>query len=258
MDFKEIKKNWEVKLRKYRLVGDGEPPLRQIRSKHTYKSQLMIFDEDKKENRELRYASNQKTPFVDDQDEKDVRIEHLYLTDGILVVDRQAVALQQFLAIHPDNRDNGGVIFYEVRPEYTAEEETEFFTTKADAYAVISSLDIDEVSAIIYEQSGDSVFSTSTKILKRDLYVTAEDDPQYIIDVVDNKFIFLKYLARKAVKFNVLTFADSDRTVKWSSNKKTLTSIPADKTPWEAIADFFLTDDGVPAKAKIIELLNKK
>ena len=63
---KEIKKNtWEIKDRYYHLLNERSPLTFRINSRHSMKKALMYFDEEKGYNRELRYATNMKSPFVD-------------------------------------------------------------------------------------------------------------------------------------------------------------------------------------------------
>lgn len=249
--WESIKKNWELKPRVYRLLKGEAPPLRQIRSKHTYKNHLMFFDNDKKENRELRYIAGAKSPFMDEQPSENVRVQQIFFTDGLLSTSEQDIALQQFLAITPDN----GVIFEEIKPEQTAEEEVVNFEAKAEAYTIISALDSDKIAAFMYSQIGEEAFSTSTKELKRDLYVIADTHPSLIVSLEKSDITMLKYTARKAVKFGVL---DVDgKTVKWGKNKRKVMVVPVDETPYTALANFFLTDDGHEVKAKVLELLEK-
>ena len=251
MTFKEIQKNWVAKPRVYQLTGDFTPPLRQIRSKHQYDNHLMYFDEEKKENRELRYYSAAKSPFVDAQPHEGVRVEHIFFIEGYLNTSRESIALQQFLEVHPDN----GHIFIELKPEKEAEEEVQDFETLASAFEIVKHLKIEEIEAIMYDEIGDNVFSTSSKELKRDLWVLADNEPEYIIDFADDATIVNRYIARKAEKFGVIDVVDDGRTIRWASNKKKFASVELDETPYSALANFFLTDDGVAAKTKIIEKL---
>ena len=65
---KPVKKdNWEVKDRTYILTGNKEPLTFTIPAKHTRRHPLLWYDTDKNEQRELRYATNMSSPFVDDQ-----------------------------------------------------------------------------------------------------------------------------------------------------------------------------------------------
>ena len=65
---KEIKKDtWEIKDRYYHLLNGKSPLTFRLNSKHSSRKPLMYFDEAKGYNRELRYATNMKSPFVDEQ-----------------------------------------------------------------------------------------------------------------------------------------------------------------------------------------------
>ena len=67
---KQVKKpveiTWEVKDRIYYLKGDETPLTLTIPSKHTKKHALLYFDEDSKKQKEIRYATNQDSCFVDE------------------------------------------------------------------------------------------------------------------------------------------------------------------------------------------------
>ena len=61
------KNNWEFKDRTYLLIGEHSPLTYTVSSRHTYKYPLLWFDEKTSQQRELRYATNQTSPFVDEQ-----------------------------------------------------------------------------------------------------------------------------------------------------------------------------------------------
>ena len=253
MSFKDIKENWVAKNRTYQLKGNSAPPLRQIRSKHTYDNHLMYWDEDKKENLELRYVAGARSPFVEDQPSENVRIQHIYFREGFLFTDRTDVALQQFLEVHPDN----GRIFKELKPDVDAEQEVVDFEARAKAYKLMADISFDELEALMYDEIGDEVFKTSSKELKRDAWVIADEDSAYFIKALDDASLVNKFTARKAEKFNIISIADGGRSIRWASNKHKICAVPVDKTPYVALSDFFLTDDGHEVKAKVIEKLKK-
>jgi hypothetical protein len=62
-----LENKWEIKDRTYILKGDKNPITFTLASKHHSRNPLMWFDEEKGYARELRYASNQKSPFRDEQ-----------------------------------------------------------------------------------------------------------------------------------------------------------------------------------------------
>ena len=252
-NWKQIKETWTVKGRVYVLKGDFTPPLRQIRSCHTHSNHLMHWDDEIKENRPLRYSAAAKSPFADEQP-AGTRLEHIFFRDGILHTDARAVALQQFLALHPDN----GRLFEELVPEKDAEQEVEEFEARAEAYKAAADLTIEQVEAILLFDGDRSVFTTSSKELKRDLWVLADNEPEALLALLDNPRVEDNYLAVKADLKEIIAISGDGRTVSWKSTKKKICVAAADETPIAALANFFTTDDGVEVKAKIKEKLNKK
>ena len=59
--------NWEIKDRHYILSGIKQPLVFTVPGRHSRKRPLLWWDDKKGEQRELRYATNQNSPFVDEQ-----------------------------------------------------------------------------------------------------------------------------------------------------------------------------------------------
>ena len=105
---KEIstKNSWEIKDRTYVIRGDKNPLTYTIKSRHTEKYPLLYFDPVKKEQRALRFATNQSSPFVDEQ-KGEVTLKHIVFRDGALTVPKQEQALQKLLSLyHPEDTKN--------------------------------------------------------------------------------------------------------------------------------------------------------
>ena len=94
METKE--KNWEMKDRHYLLKG-MKPLTYILRSRSNRRQPLLYFDEEKGHNRELRYATNQKSPFVDEQDGQSL-LGHIVFSNGVLHVPKNQQALQKLLS----------------------------------------------------------------------------------------------------------------------------------------------------------------
>ena len=102
---KPVKKDdWEIKDRTYILKGDKEPLTFTIPSKHTRRHPLLWFDQSAKEQRELRYATNMNSPFVDEQ-KGEVTMGHITFRDGSLHVASKDVALQKLLSLYHPMKD---------------------------------------------------------------------------------------------------------------------------------------------------------
>ena len=96
----KVKDTWEYKDRQYYLTGNKSPLTYTIPARHTQRYPLVWFDESKGYERELRYATNQKSVFVDEQ-QGPVTLKHIVFEDGVLNVSKNKRALQEFLSIHP-------------------------------------------------------------------------------------------------------------------------------------------------------------
>ncbi len=92
---------WEMKDRNYYLTGNKSPLTYTIPSRHSERVPLLWFDEEKGEQRALRYATNQPSPLVDEQ-KGEVTLKHIVFRDGTLRVPKHQQALQKMLSLyHP-------------------------------------------------------------------------------------------------------------------------------------------------------------
>ena len=94
------KDNWEYKDRYYYLLNNKQPLTWTIPSKHTTRNPLVWFDPEQGYERELRYATNQKSIFVDEQ-KGPTTLAHIVFKNGSLNVAKEKRNLQEFLNHHP-------------------------------------------------------------------------------------------------------------------------------------------------------------
>ena len=100
-----IEKGWEIKDRTYILTNNRSPISWTIQTKHTARKPLLWFDEKDGVNREIRYATNQKSLFVDEQDGA-VTLSHAVFLDGIMYVPKEDQNLQKLLSLyHPQKQE---------------------------------------------------------------------------------------------------------------------------------------------------------
>ena len=229
-----VEKGWVSKDRYYRLVGKS--PL-------TYKAkskELIWFDEDKGINRELRYATNQKSLFVDEQDDN-VRLGHVIFEDGNLFVSRTNPNLQKLMSLyHPGKSE-----WVEIDTVADAEDEVEAVEFELKALGLVSSLDIEHLEAVMRSELGSSVANLSSKELKRDAYRFAKKNPKLFIELTEDEDIKLRNLANRSVEAGILDLTDDGTVFKLKSNGKKILTVPFDQHPYAALSQYFKTDDGV-------------
>lgn len=247
---KENKKNWEIKDRRYILKNGIEPLTFTIPSKHTKKHALLYFDQESGRQREIRYATNQDSCFVDEQ-KGEATLGHIVFKDGVLMVPKEKQNLQKLLSLYHPLKDKS---FFEFDPVEVAVDELDLLNLQVDALNAARNIDIDMAEAIMRVEIGSKVTKMSSKELKRDLLIFARSNPNLFIELVNDENVQLRNFAVKAVEANIINLSQDQRYFTWASNGKKLMSVPFDENPYSAMAAFFKTDEGV----EIFKSIEKK
>ena len=231
---------WEYKDRHYYLTGNKEPLTYTIPSKHTRRYPLVWFDPEKGYERELRYATNQKSIFVDEQTGNST-LKHIVFERGVLHVPKEKRNLQEFLAKHPHK----GIIFNELDRQVEAVDQLEELDLQVDALNAAREMDIEQAEAILRVEVGSEVSNLSTKELKRDLLLFARQNPALFINLANDENVILRNFAINAAEAGIIKLAQDQRTFTWASNGKKLMTVPFDENPYSAMAAWFKTDEGL-------------
>ena len=236
----EVKNTWEYKDRNYYLVGHKNPLTYTLPSRHSRRYPLVWFDPEKGYERELRYATNQKSVFVDEQ-KGPATLKHIIFTDGVLHVPKNKRSLQEFLAIHPHN----GIIFKELDKQVEAIDELEYLELEDDAVGIARTMDVDQLEAILRVESGSAVSNLTSKEIKRDGILFAKKNPALFINLAQDENVVLRNFAIKAREAHIINLSDDQRTFKWATNGRKLMTVPFDENPYSAMAAWFKTDEGL-------------
>ena len=234
----------ELKTITYRLVTRQTPLSLMIDTGTAKKKPLLVWDEDKRENRAIRYASNQPSPFIDEQDENPV-LSPIVFEDGFLIVDKYNPALQKFLTLHPKN----GKLFEEINYEENAQEEIEFMDLADDASQIARNLDIDEAEKLARVLLGIDVNKMTSAEIKRDIRIYANNYPEEFLESIDDPNSDLENLISKAIDQRIIQFRNKNKDVYWMlpENKKRLTTIPSGVPHVTGLISFLKSNDGLEA-----------
>ena len=241
----------EIKDRTYRLTRGAAPLTFILPSRNSRRSPLMHFDEAKNENRVLRYASNQKSIFEDEQDGNAI-ITPIIFEDGFLRVPKTNPVLQEFLYYHPMN----GKKFEEVDNERDAREELEYLEQEIDALATAKELTIEQAEAVGRILLSSNVASMTTAELRRDLMVYARRDAQGFMAAVTNPELQLMSKINRFVDERLISIRNNGRDVHYNlkDNKKRIVAVPFGDETIGFLASYFKSDEGV----EILEFLEKQ
>ena len=244
---KPKKPEWEIKDRVYYLKGRKKPLTYAMRSSGIY-----YFDEKLGYERELKYTSNQKTPFVDEM-KGDQRLEHIVFENGALFVPRNKTVLQKLLSLYHPHRDK---LFYEYKPVEEAVDEIAYLEMEVEALDLARSIDIDMAEAIMRVELGSRVSKMSSKELKRDLLLYARRNPALFLELVNDDNVQLRNFAIKSVESELISLSNDQRTFNWTSTGRKLMTVPFDEHPYSALASWFKTDEGMEVYKNVEKRLN--
>ena len=247
----DVEKGWEIKDRTYVLTGNRSPISWTIQTKHTARKPLLYFDEATGINREIRYATNQRSLFVDGQNGA-VTLSHVMFLDGVLYVPKEEQNLQKLLSLYHPERNK---LWEEIDEVQEAEDEIDVLELELEALNLVNEIDIEHLEAIMRTELGSTVASLSSKELKRDAYRFAKSQPVLFLELVQDEDIKLRNLANRAVEVGILQLTDDNTVFKFANGKKVLT-VPFEQHPYAALAQYFKTDEGVDLMKSITKKLS--
>lgn len=237
---KSLEDNWVIKDRTYILKGNKSPITYTLASKHFARNPLMWFDEEKGINRELRYASNQNSPFKDEQ-QGYATLKHIVFQNGSLFVPKNDQVLQKLLSLyHPQLNKT----YFEVDQVAEAKDDLIDLELEIEALVLAKGLDIDHAEAVLRVEQGSSVTTMTSQEIKRDLLLFAKNNPSLFIELVNDDNVQLRNFGIKAVEGGIINLSQDQRSFSWASNNKKLMTVPFDENPYSALAAWFKTDEG--------------
>lgn len=240
---------WEVKDRTYRLVG-ASPLTWTIQTKHTRKKPLLWFDEEAGYQREIRYATNQRSIFVDEQDGFST-LGHVMFEDGTLVVNRNDQPLQKLLSLYHPKAESQ---WKEMKPEKAALDSVARSEITLDALNLVSTLPEEQLIAILRTEHGSEVTGYTPTQVKRMGFALANRNPVLFIDLSKDEDVELRNIANMAVELGIVKLTNNNTQFVWAANGAKIMTIPFDEHPYAAFAQYFKTDEG----AKTFKSIEKK
>lgn len=226
----------------YKLTRESAPISLILASRHTQRYPLLHFDEETGTNKSLRYARNQNSPFMEEQDGNAI-LEPIIFENGFLRVQKENQNLQRFLSLHPGN----GRTFVEMDKKKDAEQIIDNIKLENDAINKAQELSLDQVVNMSRVLFNKNVNNTTTAELKRDLLVFAKTDPKDFLLLLKDPMLQLNATVQGFFDNGLLTLRNQDKEIWFNtpSNKKKMTNVPYQEDPLHIAVSFFQSDDGV-------------
>jgi hypothetical protein len=238
---KKPKVEWVVKARLYELTNSS-PIIFTLPTAHSNRKSLLYFDEALGYQREIRYATNQRSVFVDEQ-EGQIVMGRIIFRDGKLRVPKENVALQQLLSLYHPALAND--VYSEYKPAQQASNEVDWIEYELEALNMAKALDVEAAEAILRVELGSKVTDLSSSELKRDVLIFAKKNPQLFMQLATDGDTQLRSFGANAVEKGLLNLSQDQRTFTYGKNGRKVMTVPFDEHPYSALSQFFKTDDGM-------------
>lgn len=233
--------DFEIKDRMYVLCNNYKPISRGIRNRSKPNSTLTYLNPVTKQTHSLRYSVNQ-TSFFEDKQKGDVRVSPIEFKDGMLRTTKNNIPLQKFLAIHPDNKANGGSIFEEYDPAKEATAEIEKEDKLFEAQTLVRSLSFTKQDAIARIMCSDYKEEWVPAELKRSLYSSVAKNPEKFLKLANQPSLEAKGIAKTAQYRGIISYSN----YKWyNEQKEVLVEVSRNEDELDAIAGYLLSGKGI-------------
>ena len=242
--------NWEIKDRHYILSGIKQPLVFTVPGRHSRKRPLLWWDDKKGEQRELRYATNQNSPFVDEQ-KGQITLGRIVFRNGSLYVPSRMQNLQKLLSLYHPLKDK---MYYEHDEQVIAEDQLEVINLEVDALIAAKQLSVDEAEAILRVEYGNAVSKMTSKEIQRDILLFAKQRSALFLQLMQDDDVHLRNFAIKAVEANIIKLSPDNRSFQWASNGRKLFEVPFEEHPYSAISAWFKTDEGL----EVVKAIEKR
>jgi len=239
--------------RNYKLTAGVAPLSFMLPVRHSKRFSLLHFDDKTGVNRELRYARNQKSCFVDEQDNNAI-LEPVVFEDGFLHVPKENRILQEFLSYHPLN----GTKFVEIDEAKDAEEQVQDLMIEADAMVEAKSLSLEQLENVCRVLFGTDTSRVSTAELKRDVLVFARNNPPDFLEVVNDPELKHLGIVQRLFDQSILKIRKSGKEVWYNTpnNKTKMLNVPFGSEAIDLVASYLKSDDGLEALKHLETLLD--
>jgi len=213
---------------------------------------LTIYDSQTDKVREIRYCENEPSVFADEQSPNAMRSQIVF-KEGILVVPPQKANLQDYLALHPGNKANGGSTFTIINNEAKATIELDQEFLLLDAVSIVRDKAIDELLPVCMYLNID--VNQRNNEIRRELLLEAKGNPKAFIELMDNPYVRSMSAVKQAVDYNILKSKEDG--MYWMDSGRLITATPVGQDSITVMTRFCMTEKGAPVYDEIVNRLEK-
>jgi hypothetical protein len=213
---------------------------------------ITIYDPETDKVREIRYCENEPSVYTDEQSSNAIRSQIVF-KEGILIVPPVKANLQDYLALHPSNKANGGSTFTIINKEAKATIELDQEFLLLDAVSIVRDKSIDELLPICMYLNID--VNQRNNEIRRELLLEAKGNPKNFIELMDNPYVRSMSAIKQAVDYNILKGKDDG--MYWMDSGRLIVTTPVGQDTVTVMTRFCMTEKGASVYDEIVSRLEK-
>tara|TARA_R110002126_G_scaffold3026_12_gene16561 strand:+ start:9097 stop:9969 length:873 start_codon:yes stop_codon:yes gene_type:complete len=207
---------------------------------------IIIFDEEKGYNREIRFARGERSIYVEEQSSSAQR-QVIVFRDKVLSVLHTQPELLTYLRAHPSNVANGGSLFSEVNLTVNAKKEVEDEFLVHDAISLIRSTSTDELMPMVLSYGIDP--SMGSMEIKKELLKFAKSNATSFMELFNSPIVQVKADVLTGVDFQILSSKPDG--MYWGDNNSLITPTPMGQNSIDVFSRFLMTDRGAQVREEL-------
>jgi hypothetical protein len=213
---------------------------------------ITIYDPQTDKVREIRYCENEPSVYTDEQSSNAIRSQIVF-KEGILIVPPVKANLQDYLALHPSNKANGGSTFTIINKEAKATVELDQEFLLLDAVSIVRDKSIDELLPICMYLNID--VNQRNNEIRRELLLEAKGNPKNFIELMDNPYVRSMSVVKQAVDYNILKGKEDG--MYWMDSGRLIVTTPVGQDTVTVMTRFCMTEKGASVYDEIVSRLEK-
>lgn len=235
----------------YRLIDNKSPETFMLKSGRNGE---LIYKDPEKDfiSRAIRHCPNQRSIFIDEQDQFAL-VQPIIFRKGYIDVPAEDQLTQQFLDYHPSN----GKKFEEINEEMEAKEAIADHEMRNDAMMAVrevakEKMGIHKLKSVVSVLKGSVEEANVMGIeeLKAELYNEIDNNVKRFFDdkgnvnIFDDQSIINKYVTLRAIRENIIVKSPNGRSMLWARDKKVIVSAPRSIDLVDFFAEYLNSDEG--------------
>lgn len=212
----------------------------------------VVFSEETQALRRLRYCPDDPSVWADEQ-YNGSRAKPVIFRMKNLFVQKHQTNLLEYLERHPDNKKNGGSLFYKIETKVNKEKEMEDAFTSHDAVSLVRDTDIEELLPVALYHGVNVDRSVSD--IRYDLLQLAKSKPVEFMSSFDSPVVKARAAVHQAGQYGIISLKPNGAY--WGDTNRMIVANPTGQDCIETMTRFCLTEKGASVLADINDQLEK-